>query len=275
MDTSSFKEIATISIVSFKDKTILLLPKLMTAAIIILLGIAVAYIFRFILNRVIKKIISSLADNNKIAVSFDVLRAEQSASLFCNIFYWVTIIFFTTVATEILGLSVVTAWFSGITTYLPKIFIAVLIGFGGLLMGSFIRNAVTTALRTAGFSYGALLGRILQYIIILLTLLICIDQVGVEITLLTNIISLTVAALFFTVSLSFGLGAKTSVSNILGAYYLQKQYSVGNSIRIGDTEGQIVRITPVTVIVETDEGQVSVPAKLFNESLSVLSNKES
>jgi len=275
MQTTSFREIAGSFLVSFKDQAAQYLPKFFVAAMVVIIGIILAHIIRGILNRVIKKIISFIAGNKKYTAYFDTSRAEQSASLFSNIFFWFTIIFFITVATEILGLSVVTAWFSGITTYLPKIFIALLIGFVGLMTGSIVRDIATATAGTAGLSYGSLLGRGLQYIVLLLTLLICIDQIGIEITLLTNIISLLVGALVFAVSLSFGLGAKTCVSNILGAYYLQKQYSIGSRISIDDVAGQIVQITPMVVIVETAEGQVSVPAKRFNETLSVLFQKES
>ena len=105
--------------------------------------------------------------------------------------------------------------------------------------------------------------------------MICIEQIGIEITLLTNILTLLIGSLAFALSLSFGLGAKSCVANILGTYYLQKQYAVGSRIRLGETEGQIVRLTSMNVIVETDEGQVSVPARYFHETRSVLLHQES
>ena len=41
-------------------------------------------------------------------------------------------------------------------------------------------------------------------------------------------------------------------------------------MRIGDTEGEIVQITPTAVILEAAEGRVTVPAKRFDEAVSVL-----
>jgi hypothetical protein len=70
------------------------------------------------------------------------------------------------------------------------------------------------------------------------------------------------------------LGSRTSVSNILAAYYLQKIYKIGQTIKIGDVEGQISQMTPTALIVQTPEGQVMVPAKVFSEIVSTLTVTE-
>ncbi len=274
MNADSFTDTATAFFVSFKAQAVHFLPKFLIAVGIVFLGIVTAYCIRFVLTRGIKKILSFLSLNQKCTAYVDTVRVERSTALLCNITYWLIIIVFLTIATEVLGLPVVTAWLSGISTYVPKIFIALIIGFGGVMAASILRDIVTAAVGTAQSPYSTLLGRGLQYLILILTLLICIDQIGIEITLLTNIISMLVGALALAVALSFGLGAKTCVSNILGTYYLQKQYSIGSIVTIDDKTGQIVGITPMAVIIETDEGQVSVPSKRFNEAVSLLLHRE-
>jgi hypothetical protein len=74
---------------------------------------------------------------------------------------------------------------------------------------------------------------------------------------------------------AFGLGARTSVSNILASYYLQKAYTVGQLVRIGETQGRIIRMTPTAVLLEASEGRIYVPAKAFSEITSVLLTEES
>ena len=59
--------------------------------------------------------------------------------------------------------------------------------------------------------------------------------------------------------MAFGLGARTAVSNILASYYLQKTYTPGHNVRIGEIEGEIIQITPTAVVLATPEGRTLVP----------------
>jgi hypothetical protein len=175
----------------------------------------------------------------------------------------------------VLGLPVVTTWLSGVASYLPNILVAVLIGAVGIIGGVLIRDVVTTAASSAGFTYSTTLGRFAQYAVLLITLLVGIDQLGVDISIITNILMILIFAMLFGAALAFGLGAKTSISNILAAHYVRKTYAVGHSVRIGEVEGQITEITPVGVVLQAQEGQVYIPAQQFNEMTSVLLREDS
>ncbi len=70
--------------------------------------------------------------------------------------------------------------------------------------------------------------------------------------------------------LTFALGARTTVANILACHYLQKTYKLGHRVRVGGFQGEIVEITATTVVLEAEEGRVSVPASVFGEETSVL-----
>jgi small-conductance mechanosensitive channel len=110
--------------------------------------------------------------------------------------------------------------------------------------------------------------------VILVTILIGIDQIGIDITLLESVLIIAIGALLFGAALAFGIGARTSVSNILASFYLQRIYKVGDRIRIGDQEGRITEITPLAVLLDCPEGQVCVPADGFSQKTSVLLTKE-
>ncbi|MGB5529022.1 MAG: mechanosensitive ion channel domain-containing protein, partial [Ignavibacteriaceae bacterium] len=97
--------------------------------------------------------------------------------------------------------------------------------------------------------------------------------IGIDIAIVTIIISIIIGALLFSAALSFGLGAKTSVSNIIASYYVHSTYQEGNIIKINNIEGKIIQISSTAVILDTPEGQVSIPAKEFNEQTSILIKK--
>ena len=106
-----------------------------------------------------------------------------------------------------------------------------------------------------------------------MAIIIAINQVGIDISFLTSLTYILLASLLFGAAMAFGMGAKASVSNILASYYIARNYSEGNLIRIGEHEGRIIKITSTSVYLESDAGQVIIPAKDFNEQQSVLIKK--
>jgi hypothetical protein len=71
-------------------------------------------------------------------------------------------------------------------------------------------------------------------------------------------------------ALSFALGGRDLVANILSAYYVHKLYAVGQTVRVGDAEGRILRITEMCVVLECAEGSIAVPARAFSDMRSTL-----
>ena len=105
-------------------------------------------------------------------------------------------------------------------------------------------------------------------------IVIGVDQIGINIAVLLTVISIVIGTLLGGVAIAFGLGSKNLVSNLIGARYLNKDYRVGETIRIGDTEGTIIELSPVSVILETSEGRMTIPAKTFSERSSLLVQQE-
>lgn len=245
------------------------LPNLAGAVFIFLVGVLVAYVSRTIVNRLLRNV-GRLIPNRRIRERLQPDRIERSAEVISKVLYWIIIFFFLTTATEILGLPVVTTWLSGIAIYLPKALVAILIGAVGVIGGLIVRDIVASAALSAGIHYADTLGRLAYYAILLVTLFVGIQQIGINIQFLTILMTILLSGLLLGFALAFGLGARTAVGNILASHYLQRIYKEGHTIRVDGMEGRIIRITPVSVILETQEGRASVPAKRFDEMISVL-----
>ena len=125
----------------------------------------------------------------------------------------------------------------------------------------------------SGIYSTAMLGRIVNYTILVISIIIAINQVGIDISFLTSLTYILVGALLFGAALAFGIGAKASVSNILASHYITRNYTEGNLIRIGEYEGRIIKISSTSVFLETESGQVIIPAKEFSEQKSILIKK--
>lgn len=190
-----------------------------------------------------------------------------------SIVFWLVLLLFFTAATETLGLPVLATWLSGVSYYLPRILVAALIILAGLLAGNLAREAISAAATTAGLNYGQLLGRAVYVIILLIAIVTAVDQLGIESRFLTLTITIVIAALIGGAALAFGLGSRTTVSNIIAAHYLRQVYRVGDDVKIGAVHGKILEIRPTCVILEGLDSRVLVPAKDFSETASMLITK--
>jgi len=199
---------------------------------------------------------------------------RPASAVIGGIVFWLVFLLFFTAATETLGLPVLATWLSGVSYYLPRILIAALIILAGLLAGNLARDAITATAGAAGLAYAEPLGRAVYVIILLVAVVTGVDQVGIESRFLTLTITIVISALIGGGALAFGLGSRTTVSNIIAAHYLRQNYRVGHTVKIGSVQGRIVEITPTAVILDGAEGRVMVPAKDFSEVTSVLITKE-
>ncbi len=245
------------------------LPSLAGALLIFLIGILVAYVCRSVVKRLLRNA-GRLIPTRRIRERLQPDRMEKSAAAISKVLYWIILFFFLTAATEVLGLPVVTTWLSGVAVYLPKALVAVLIGAVGVIGGLIVRDIVSSAALSAGIHYGDTLGKLAYYAILIVTLFVGIQQVGIQIQFLTLLATILLSGVFLGFAIAFGLGARTAVSNILASHYLQRVYREGHRVRIGGLEGTITQITSVSVILETPEGRASVPAKQFDEMTSLL-----
>jgi len=242
------------------------LPHLFAALILMAAGILAAGITRFLGYRFLKNIgrfIPAATARDRL----DPEKIERMAGISGKILYWMVFFFFLTAATETLGLPVVTTWLSGIALYLPRVLLSVFIVTAGFIGGAFLRDTINARALSAHIAYAPLLGRLTHVALVAVSVLIAVTQLGINIKLLTDVLLIVVVTFLLGAALAFGIGARTTVSNIIASSYVRKDHKVGDRIHVDGFEGEIKRITPTTVILESGEGTIFVPAKNFTESI--------
>ena len=64
------------------------------------------------------------------------------------------------------------------------------------------------------------------------------------------------------------------MANLIAAHYLGSVVRVGMTVKIGENQGTVVAVTPISVVLETKDGRVIVPASQFTEATAVISHPE-
>lgn len=248
-----------------------LIPKLILGLIVLFIGYLIARLIRTMVSRFIgylDRIINKNLSGRQLQVNL-----SSSRSFIAKAFFWIIIFFFITLFTEILGLPVITSWLAGLGDYLPNILVGLVVIFFGIIFSRLAFDLIKSRNFKSKIYSSMVLGKVIRYIILVISIVIAIDQVGVDISFLTSLTYILLASLLLGASVAFGLGAKTAVSNILASHYISKTYSEGDIIRIGKTEGRIIKINSSSVFLESDLGQIIIPAQDFVEQKSILIRK--
>ncbi len=241
-----------------------LLPGILISLAVLIIGYVIARLTKYLIF-VLFNYIGRLAGQRAGSLNF-----RQAGSFLGSASFWLILFSTLLLITDYLGLSVITGWFQGIMQHIPNILAAILIIFASIMLGNLVSDLMISFGRRTGFQYSQALVRIVRFVLIALAVVIALDQIGIEISILKDVIVIILAALLFGAALAFGLGARTSISNILASFYVRKMYSEGDQIRIGKTSGRIISINANSVVLENGKGQVNIPAKEFNENKSYL-----
>lgn len=255
---------------SLVQRLVEIAPRLVAALALLALGLVLACIVRALSRRMITGLVRLVPSQPLRRIGLQEDLQGSAGKAIGQVFFWSILIFSFTAATETLGLPVISVWLSEVLLYLPRFMAALLILFAGFVGGRVLRDLIISAAASAGFEHGASLGRLAQLTVLIVSALIAVDQAGLNVGFLTSVLLLVLGSGLLGGALVFALGARATVANILASYYVQKTYRVGHRVRIGDFEGEVVRITATSVVLQVAQGQVSVPASRFGEEASVL-----
>ena len=245
------------------DQILSYLPNIVGAIALLVAGWLLARLLRVLtwrtaklLDKVISRVVGPGAER---------LHMGNASKVLGTIVFWVVLLFFATAATEVLGLAPFTDWLSRFVAYLPTFVAGVLIMAAGYAVSRIVSDLVRTAALRFTPVQRAGLARVAQVTIISGSILVGADQIGIKVTFLVVFIAAIAAAIAGGLALSVGLGARDYVANLIGAHHLRETIQIGQVIRVGENEGRVVDVTSTALILESGNGRVSVPARVYNE----------
>ena len=252
------------------DQASAYLPNLIGAIVLTIVGWIVGRLLRAFVRRIAEGVLARIG---RLPGSSDLQRPVTSSTvieLLAGGVYWLVVLVFFLAAVHLLQLPFLRSVVAAMGAYLPHLVAAGVVVLVGYIAGGIARGAIARATRTSGVAYGDLLGRMVQTGIVIVTLVVALDELGIDNTFLIMASGIFLASTLGGAAVAFGLGARASVSNLLASHYVQRNFRPGHVVRIGSIEGRILEIGETSVVVETAEGRVHIPASLFSEQVSTL-----
>ena len=238
------------------------LPAILGALLLLFAGWLVARISQAVFVRLLRRLgIDRLADRTGISRGLTAIGAQGNLSfLLARIIYWLILIFFILLALGALGLTdVVTSALNSFFAFLPRLVAATAIFLIGAFIARVAGDAITAMTAQSNIPSGRVLGQAIRYSLLLVVVILALDELGVQTTILTTIIIVAVTAVAFGLALAFGLGNRQLAHGIMAGFHAREEFESGQTITVGKHTGRLVRIGATKALLETSDGQVSLP----------------
>ena len=197
------------------------LPRLIVMLIIAFVGWVVAYLLKAILRAILRLAkFDKLSENSGAAQLLTQAALPSSTELLSRFAFWVAWLGFFMLGVSVLGIAGLQEHISNFFLFLPRLFVALLIVFFGLLAASFFSRAALLAAVNANLPSPRLLSLSIRTVIIIFVLSMVFEELGVgEQTMLVTF-GTAFGALMLGLAIAFGLGGKRLAQRFLERRFL-------------------------------------------------------
>ncbi len=202
------------------------LPQFLAGLILLLIGLAVAALLKEVVLRFLRFInvegwFGNVSDWFSRIRTDKGIRGSVWTNLVSELVRWTVVILFLVPAAEAWGLPRVTDLLNQFLFYIPNVFVAVVVGFIGLVAAKLVSDVIKHTSKGLGSESSNLLSSIGRWAMVFFTGLIVLNQLGVAADLVRILFTGIVAMLAIAGGLAFGLGGQDSAKRVLGE--LQKR----------------------------------------------------
>lgn len=232
------------------------------AILIVILGFVIASILRRLTDRALLALQGRIDEDD---VDFGLVRQVVRVLV-----YYGTLLAFLLMALHVLSTIVVRQWLELLMQYVPQLLLGAFIIFSGYLIGMVARGLLARAM---GVDVGHIVPKFAQVLIVFAALLTGLAQTSIDLSFITSVVIILVSFFFGGLSLAFALGSRHMVESLLARRALDR-YRVGDRIRVNTIEGRIVEVLGTAVLLETEQGILSIPTLRFVDSEVLLITEE-
>ncbi|MBU2104071.1 hypothetical protein KKD81_02670 [Patescibacteria group bacterium] len=217
MFLTTWADVLTQSFQNLSFGLVAFIPNLIVAIIIFVIG----WLVGAGIGRIVAQVVTSLRVDQALRAA-GVERVVERAGFTLNsgaflgfLVKWFFIIVFLVASLDVLGLTQVTAFLSGVVLgYLPQVIVAVLILLVAAVLADAAQRVITGAARAANIKSANLLGAITRWSIWIFAILAALDRLGIS-PLVQTLFTGVVVALSLAFGLAFGLGGQAAAARYI------------------------------------------------------------
>ncbi len=157
-------------------------------------------------------------------------------------------------AADILGLPAVRGAVWAILGYLPKLAAALaVLGVGGYV-ARIARRAVAGVMKELKSPFAGIAESLTEGVIMLVTVTVCVNQLGADLSFITNNLAVILGALIATAAFLFAWAMRRPAEEIIANYYLRRLVRIGDQVTLATIEGTVDRFAALGLVLKDAEG---------------------
>ncbi|GAB4014819.1 mechanosensitive ion channel family protein [Spirosoma koreense] len=236
-------------------------PRLFGAVLILLIGIGVARLVAYVIQRVLGRVGFDKIGNrlNEISIIKQLKTEIKLSEIIAKVLYYYILLMFITAATETLGVAAITEMVSSLVNFIPKLIVAAIMLQVGVLLADALRGAVLSLCQSFNISSGRLLSMIVFVFFLIITIISALGQAGINTELLESSFNLIIGGVIFAFAVGYGFASRDVMANILSSFYTKNKYKEGQTIEVEDVKGEIIRIDTLSLTLRTGETTTVIP----------------
>lgn len=192
------------------ERLLQFLPDIFIAIIVFSAGILLGFILKALSTKIFEAVdIDKLLERSGVVEMMKKGGVKEPISLIlARTIGWMTIVVFSIISLRTLNVPAIERILERFILYLPNIFVAAVILFLGYFLGNFFGRAALIASVNAGFKLASLVGRSVKLTILLLSITMALEQLGIGRETIIIAFAIVFGGIVFALSLAFGLGGK-------------------------------------------------------------------
>jgi small-conductance mechanosensitive channel len=249
----------------------LLLPRVLGALLLLLVGLFVVRVLVRLLVRVLtSRDVDALAERLGAA---DVLGSAgferslvQAIALAVRLFLSIVVVF---AALSLLGLAPLQQALNDGVLFIPRLFAALALILIGLMLGALTQKQLERWTFKMGLR--GPIDEIAQVAVTAVFVIMGVGALGVPTTLLVALTAILLGGMALTLALSFGLGGRELAREVSTGRYVAQSFRVGQTVTVAGVSGRIRALEATTTVLEDDSGRtIRVPNHLLVHSVVTL-----
>lgn len=237
------------------------IPRLISAIVILVLGLLVAKLVRNVVATVLRKIgVDKIGDQlNEIDLIRRMKTEIRLSYVVAQTLYFFILLIFATAAAEMLGVAALTDLVVGVTNLIPKLIVAGLMLIAGLFISEGLKRFVIGLCNSFNISGGRMLGTLVFFFFLVITLINALGQAGLNTELLESSFNLIIGGIILAFAVGYGLASRDVMANIMASFYSKNKYRPGQIVQIDDVKGEILKIDSTSLTLLTGETKTVFP----------------
>lgn len=197
------------------------LPGVAASIVVLIVGWLIAKALRFAAVRGLRAInFNVLTERAGIDGFLQQGGIERDTTAFLGaLAYWLVILSALVIAANVLGLAFVSDLLVRVLLFVPQLLVALLVIVFGAYFARFVSGAVQSYCRSAEMQDADLLGRIAQYAILVLVILIALEQLGIAGEIVRYTFLILFAGIVLALAIAFGLGGRRWAAELLQRWW--------------------------------------------------------